>query len=266
MRIGIPLGLSQEGKVTKVNSAYIDMLHRCDFEVMCMPQGDMTLLQLCDGLLLPGGIDVNPVFYGIDNKYSMSVDPEKDAFERDLLYAATGLGMPVFGICRGFQLIALEFMSNNTPSHLSFLQNINYHSQVTNGVKRTTKYHSVFNVDTDTTIRDRISINTPIRDSIYGQPTTIMANQSSNVMFVNSLHHQGVKVKRTASTANYIINGQFTILGVSKLGLSEKSNSYLVEAYKLRFLNSNVMCVQWHPEEIDGHEVIVRNHFNGITI
>jgi putative glutamine amidotransferase len=59
-----------------------------------------------DGLLLSGGADVDPAAYGRAPRPGLGVvDQERDAFEVALYRAARALGRPVFGICRGIQLI-----------------------------------------------------------------------------------------------------------------------------------------------------------------
>ena len=68
--------------------------------------GAGELAQLCDGLLLSGGIDLHPRYYGEEMlNDTVTVCPERDAFEWALLQAFLRQGKPVFGICRGCQLI-----------------------------------------------------------------------------------------------------------------------------------------------------------------
>ena len=59
-----------------------------------------------DGFLFTGGDDVNPQCYG-EAKDPMcgKIEPERDAFELALLREVTALGKPVFGICRGLQIM-----------------------------------------------------------------------------------------------------------------------------------------------------------------
>ncbi len=63
-------------------------------------------LLLLDGLLLPGGIDVEPKRYGEKpHKHLGKTDAELDALEfRALEYAKTH-GLPVLGVCRGHQVM-----------------------------------------------------------------------------------------------------------------------------------------------------------------
>jgi putative glutamine amidotransferase len=63
-------------------------------------------LDRLDGLLLTGGDDVHPRLFGESPHPRIDlVDERRDRFEIALLRAARERGMPVFGICRGIQLI-----------------------------------------------------------------------------------------------------------------------------------------------------------------
>ncbi|MDO4581949.1 MAG: gamma-glutamyl-gamma-aminobutyrate hydrolase family protein [Bacillota bacterium] len=68
------------------------------------------LLALCDGLLLAGGGDVEPARYGEERHPSCDeVEPERDAFEIELLWAARRRQLPLLGVCRGLQLINVAY-------------------------------------------------------------------------------------------------------------------------------------------------------------
>ena len=59
-----------------------------------------------DGLLLCGGSDLDPGYYGEEPIPELDVTvPERDAFEMALVEQALERGMPVFGICRGLQVL-----------------------------------------------------------------------------------------------------------------------------------------------------------------
>lgn len=63
-------------------------------------------VQLIDGLMLPGGPDVDPTFYGEEPhpKIGMTLY-QKDRFEIALIKAALAAEKPIFGICRGIQIM-----------------------------------------------------------------------------------------------------------------------------------------------------------------
>ena len=58
-----------------------------------------------DGLLLPGGGDIHPSRYGAAVENCQGVDQERDALELETFRQALEAGKPVFGICRGVQLL-----------------------------------------------------------------------------------------------------------------------------------------------------------------
>ncbi|MDE2457244.1 MAG: type 1 glutamine amidotransferase [Burkholderiales bacterium] len=66
--------------------------------------------QALDGLLLQGGNDVAPETYGetpLDP--SWNGDRVRDRYEIELVHAFVAAGKPVFGICRGLQLINVAY-------------------------------------------------------------------------------------------------------------------------------------------------------------
>lgn len=63
-----------------------------------------------DGLILQGGADIHPSVYGEEPMPVLGpVDAVRDTFELELLRAFVAAGKPVFGICRGLQLINVAF-------------------------------------------------------------------------------------------------------------------------------------------------------------
>lgn len=62
-----------------------------------------------DGLLLPGGVDVDPSYYHRENVACGTLKPELDAWQFAVLDKFVKLGKPVFGICRGHQVINVYF-------------------------------------------------------------------------------------------------------------------------------------------------------------
>jgi putative glutamine amidotransferase len=65
-----------------------------------------SALDGCDGLLLTGGEDIHPSWYGADPSPLLSPPSrERDLFELALFAVARQRELPILGVCRGIQLI-----------------------------------------------------------------------------------------------------------------------------------------------------------------
>ncbi|MBR6794224.1 MAG: gamma-glutamyl-gamma-aminobutyrate hydrolase family protein [Clostridia bacterium] len=62
-----------------------------------------------DGLLLCGGMDIHPSRYGEEVNGSVNMEEARDVAEFALADAFIKAGKPIFGICRGFQLLNIYF-------------------------------------------------------------------------------------------------------------------------------------------------------------
>jgi putative glutamine amidotransferase len=66
------------------------------------------ILELVDAVQISGGADVDPSHYGEEpHELTEPIEAEMDAFEIGLARAALERGMPVLGICRGAQVLAV---------------------------------------------------------------------------------------------------------------------------------------------------------------
>lgn len=71
---------------------------------------DADILDRLDGLLLPGGVDIDPALSGqARHPETDRPQPQRDAAEQLLLRGALERDLPVLGICRGLQLLTLEY-------------------------------------------------------------------------------------------------------------------------------------------------------------
>jgi putative glutamine amidotransferase len=78
--------------------------------------GNLNEAAGCDGLVLSGGVDIDPSLYGGSQEYKCSPlsgwEKERDLFEQSVLRLAWDRGMPVLGVCRGLQLINVTLMGS----------------------------------------------------------------------------------------------------------------------------------------------------------
>ncbi|MBW8056772.1 MAG: gamma-glutamyl-gamma-aminobutyrate hydrolase family protein [candidate division NC10 bacterium] len=81
-----------------------------------------TYLDLSDGVLFSGGGDIHPSFYReVVLEKCGPIDETRDHFEIELLRGALERGMPVLGVCRGMQLIAVA-LGGSLYQDLSYCQ------------------------------------------------------------------------------------------------------------------------------------------------
>ncbi len=81
-----------------------------EVEVMELPVTPDNLQDIssCDGLVLTGGIDIDPRWYGQSTGYPhapAAYSPDRDKYEIAVFNLAIKNNIPVLGICRGLQLI-----------------------------------------------------------------------------------------------------------------------------------------------------------------
>jgi putative glutamine amidotransferase len=68
------------------------------------------LIQILNGLLVSGGWDIDPSFFGQEfHPKSQKIRKERDFFEISLVRKARQNKIPILGICRGLQLINVAF-------------------------------------------------------------------------------------------------------------------------------------------------------------
>lgn len=64
------------------------------------------MIDQCDGVIIPGGVDVDPRYFGEDPHPEIGViDPDLDAIQMMALAYMEEKQMPVLGICRGCQIM-----------------------------------------------------------------------------------------------------------------------------------------------------------------
>jgi len=70
-----------------------------------------------DGLLLPGGADLDPALYGEQPHPAVAIERARDDLELAAWSAARRRGVPILGVCRGFQAINV-FAGGKLVQHL----------------------------------------------------------------------------------------------------------------------------------------------------
>ena len=61
-------------------------------------------IEMCDGFLFSGGMDLNPALYGEEIKFdNVEIDTPRDDFESAIFPMVYATNKPVLGICRGLQ-------------------------------------------------------------------------------------------------------------------------------------------------------------------
>lgn len=95
------------GKKCTIRSNYCRAIIRAGGLPIVTALGDAEeYAELADGLLLPGGsCDVDPMRYGEENRKSFSCDFDMDEMEIALVKAFAKRKKPIFGICRGHQIL-----------------------------------------------------------------------------------------------------------------------------------------------------------------
>lgn len=108
-RIGVTLDVAGESRYA-LPRAYVDAVLAAGGLPLLLPharEAAGAYLALLDGLLVSGGaFDVPPELYGEPRRPVCGVtNPERTAFEQELLEAALAARLPVLGVCGGMQLL-----------------------------------------------------------------------------------------------------------------------------------------------------------------
>lgn len=153
---------------------YMKVIEECGALPIMLPLTTDTeelreYFELCDGLLMTGGHDVNPGLYKCARKAECgTTSDDRDEMEMILFYLAHKADKPVLGICRGIQLI-------------NVLLGGTLYQDLPSEYPTSTEHH--MNKPYDRNIHTvNVLENTPLAD-IYG----------AGIHGVNSYHHQAIK-------------------------------------------------------------------------
>ena len=147
-----------------------------------------SYVSLCDGFVLPGGIDINPLTYGEDPHPKLQSNKlEFDECELHFIRIVLESKKPLLGICRGSQILNVAFGGTLYQDIDSMVEGVQQHNQeeVTPGA---------------TCHRIRIEEGSILAE-LYGPEAK-----------VNSFHHQAVKdlgagLKASAHAFDGIVEG-----------------------------------------------------------
>jgi putative glutamine amidotransferase len=169
------------------------------------------LLERLDGLLFTGSpSNVEPHRYqGPPSAPGTLHDPARDATTLPLIRKAVQAGVPVFGICRGFQEMNVAFGGtlhqklHEVPGHLDHRDDESQPLEVQYG---------------------------PAHDVTLEPGGTLRSLADGDRIRVNSLHNQGI-----------------ARLG-GELEVEARAPDGVIEAFRVRAAPSFALAVQWHPE------------------
>jgi len=173
--IGVSGSYNHEKGQHILGDRYMDMLIKAGALPVLLPKTtDETimhsLLDRIDGLLLSGGCDVLPARYGEETLEQCGViDEQRDEFELLLVKHALERRMPIFGICRGIQVLAVAMGA-------TLFQDIE--SQL--GLLRVNHYQELPYDDAVHVVR-------------FKEGGLLERVTQTSVMPTNSMHHQAIK-------------------------------------------------------------------------
>ena len=220
-----------------VKAAYVNAVIMAQGTPLLIPLVDdkaslETIWMRLDGLLLSGGGDVSPEFYGEEISTDLiAMNPLRDQLEIWMARRALCDDMPLLSICRGIQVL-------NVAAGGSLYQDIASEIPVARKHNCNPPAHAsdylahVVQPQLDTLLSSAIRGG----DTSY-PPTTL---------HVNSRHHQALKE----------IGEGLVAVAHSPDGIIEA-----VESPTHRF----ILGVQWHPEDLLQHDHTMRNLFEGLV-
>jgi putative glutamine amidotransferase len=169
------------------------------------------LIEACDGFVLTGGRpNVHPSHWGEEpTEKHGAFDPDRDAVTLPLIRACVAKGVPLFGICRGFQEFNVAFGGTLHPEIREIPGRMNHR------------------MPPDGTLQQKFEHRHPVRLTPGGRFACILG---ADEVMVNSLHGQGILAP----------GGRVVVEGVAP--------DDTPEAIRIDDAPGFALAVQWHPE------------------
>ena len=188
----------------------------------------LTTLNRIDALLLTGGADINPLYQGEQPQPQLGgINDERDLPELLITRLAYNRQLPILGICRGIQTMAVAF-GGKVAQDISLPPTPSKRRESTNPIKhsqdadRNVPTHTV-NVEKDSTLYYIYA------NQGASQPPLQLEGDGGRPLFVNSFHHQAVSDP----------GPHFRVVATAPDGI--------IEAIESRE-HKPMLGVQWHPE------------------
>ena len=218
-RIGV-VGAARTDFERKTFQAYVEAIEGAGgTAVPIQPGADQGVLDRVDGLVLTGGLDVDPREYGqeADPSMSVEVDAQRDALELPLVREALRRDLPMLAICRGMQVL-------NVALGGTLIQDID--------VGRTGRQAWTHQQRKS---RPDASLDATIHDVDVAPGSRLREIAGGERLGVNTFHHQaiGKAAPGLVVTARAVEPGSGDLIEA-------------VEAPDCRW----VLGVQWHPERM----------------
>jgi putative glutamine amidotransferase len=168
-RIAVALR-ARDPKIIRKAKGYLDWVERGGGAVRLIAPGEPRPLSGAEGLLLLGGEDVAPEGYGETDRQCERINPQRDAFELALLRSALRKDLPILGICRGIQILAVA-LGGTLLQDLSAERPRGQSRVIHRGPRRTDSRHRI----------------------VLTKGTALARLIGRDALLVNSHHHQAVR-------------------------------------------------------------------------